>query len=440
MINTEYEYNIIKQAFTDKEKFLFCIEKIRTPDIFTDQIAKLYWRIFRMIYEEGMGLSYSKIEDVLRVTQNESLIGHFRQVIESSYNEEHEWQYHMFYLDEQYRKGIMLEMASTIQRNISKMSSKELLEASNQALKELNSEEVEAVEFSKAYRQTLNQIKLVQEGKANTLLLTGNKRFDEVASLSAKKLITIAAQKKIGKSRFMVDLMQRLVANHPKEVAIQWFSLEMKSEELIRCFISRMMDLTDKQLMGKGYKLSDFELSHIESLMKYFDKYPIEFIDEGVNVFNICSKFERFAERHAGKIPICVIDNLGLIQPHIKDAIACDDDMARMLKTCRDNTGGIIFVLHHLTKESESKWNKETGYEPRTTHIRGSSRIADFSNQVILLHRPDHYKDLVEEAKAQKVDISGKFVVNIAENRDGESDRIVMNHKIQFCKFSEETI
>lgn len=437
-MNKDYEYNLVKACFQDKDKFLHCIERVKTEDIFKDSIARLYWKIFKMIYQEGMGLSMSKVEDVLKITQNESLISHFKQVIEATYRDEYEWEYHLFYLDEQFKKGILLNMASDIQKNIANSSSANMLDECNKMLTDLNAEEVSAMDFKKAYQETIDRIQLIKDGKLNLLLTTGNKQFDEVASLSPKKLITVAASKKVGKSRWMVDLAQRLISNNPKDIAIQWYSLEMKSEELIRCFISRMMNLTDKQLMGKGYQITDFEMNHIKSLIKYFEQYPIEFIDENVNIYNICSKFERFAERNPGKTPICIIDNLGLIKPHIHDQLASDDDMARMLKTLRDNTGGLIFVVHHLTKESESKWNKDAGYEPKTTHVRGSSRIVDFSNQVILLHRPDHYPDLVEQARAMNQHIEGKFVVNIAENRDGDSARIIMNHKIQYCNFSED--
>ena len=96
-------------------------------------------------------------------------------------------------------------------------------------------------------------------------------------------------------------------------------------------------------------------------------------------------------------------------------------------------------MLHHLTKESESKWNKDSGYEPKLTHIRGSSRISDFANQVILLHRPDNYDDLIEQARMQgKLDkIDGLFIVDIAANRDGEMNKISFDHNIKHCWFNE---
>ncbi|MEO7399055.1 MAG: DnaB-like helicase C-terminal domain-containing protein, partial [Ilumatobacteraceae bacterium] len=312
-----------------------------------------------------------------------------------------------------------------------------LVASANGILRALNCDEVKSIGFDKAYQDTIKKMRDIKEGKKRSILNTGLDKFDEVVALSEKKMICIAAQKKVGKTRFTVDLIDRIIGNN-KDVAVQWFSLEMLSDELVRCFISRKVKLTDKQLMGKGHTLTDFEMNHIEAAYEYFKKYPIEFIDEPVNVFNICSRFERFAEKHKGKLPILVIDNLGLIKPHIENSNLYEDDIARMLKNLRDITGGIIIFLHHLTKESESKWNKETAYEPKTTHIRGSSRIADFSNQILLLHRPDHYSDLVEEAKAKGLDIKGIFQVDVAANRDGSEEKIIFRHQIQHCLFEEK--
>jgi replicative DNA helicase len=121
----------------------------------------------------------------------------------------------------------------------------------------------------------------------------------------------------------------------------------------------------------------------------------------------------------------------------MKESLQFEDDVARMFKNLRDTTGGIIILLHHLTKESESKWNKAEGYEPKLIHIRGSSRISDFANQVLLLHRPDHYDDLVEIAKMAGKNIHGAFQVDVAANRDGEEKKIQFKHELAFCHFSE---
>src|SRR3990172_5187035 len=437
MNSDNYEKNIIKQCFSNKEALLYCLERITTEKLFSDAECRLYWQIFSVIYKEGQNVCSSTVEDVLRHTKNDDLIEGFKALYANIYQDEQEWQYHLFYLDEQYRKKIIFEESVYIRDNITKLSGGDLINRLGSLVKEISSGGAREISFREAYRSTVQEIRDINDGKQKSFLATGNKEFDECISLTHKKYILISSQKKIGKTRFTIDLIDRLITLNPDDVAIQWFSLEMLSDELIRCFISRKTKLTDKQLLGKGYKLNIAELKNIEMAYAWFEKYPITFIDEPVNIFNICSKFERFKEKNSNKTCICIIDNLGLIKTHLDDTNANEDDIARMLKGLRDSTEGIIIALHHLTKESESKWNKEVGYEPKINHIRGSSRIADFANQVILLHRPDHYDDLRQMAANAGKSIDGMFQVDIAANRDGEERKIIMNHDIKYCMFYE---
>jgi replicative DNA helicase len=99
----------------------------------------------------------------------------------------------------------------------------------------------------------------------------------------------------------------------------------------------------------------------------------------------------------------------------------------------RDKTNGIIILIHHLTKEVDSKWNKETGYEPKLAHIRGSKRLVDCPNQIILLHRPDFYSDLV----AEDASCVGLFLAFLEVNRDGKTGVIKYQHQIDYSIFTE---
>lgn len=435
--SVEYQFNLIRQCFLDKERFLFCMERIHTSKTFSDKSCQVIWKVFIAIYSNGENICQSTVYDVLTQSNAADLIPKFEDIIAFRHADENEWQYHLFYIQEQYKKKLMIDHAQWLISNITKPS-KELSIKTHEALAEVDSIDTKSVSFSEAYRNAVTAIREIHEGKTRSMLSTAQPLFDKTVSLSKSKYILVAAQKKIGKSRYMVDLIDKVINNNTN-IAIQWYSFEMQSDEMIRCFISRRVSLTDRELMSRNYTLKDHEIEAVESAMNYFEKYPIEFIDEPCDVFQISSKFERFCESNQDKHCICVIDNLGLIRPHINEQTAFEDDVARIVKNLRDKTKSTIFMLHHLTKESESKWNKESGYEPKMTHIRGSSRIVDFANQVILLHRPDNYDDLVEMAKinGQINKIKGLFVIDVAANRDGEINKIACDHNIKYCVFNE---
>jgi len=434
-----YESNIIKQCFQDKTIFLTCIEKIPSEKMFQNTLMRLFWQVFTMVYEEGQELHSSVIKDVLTHTNNEELIDKFNDVVSKSYDDEDQWEYHLSYLIEQLRKELLLDISDVIRKDIGNLSSEELLNSVNGQIVELNSTEIKTKSFKQAFDETIRNIKDIAQGKEKSLLVTGHTKFDEVVSVGKKSILMVAAQKKVGKTRFLVHLVDKLINGNPKDVAVQWYSFEMQSDEMTRLFISKKIGLNDKQLMSINYKLTSDEILRVEAGYQYFSDFPIEFVDDTANIFNICSRFERFSDANLGKIPICVIDNLGLIKPHQKHDLQNEDDIARMLKDLRDKTGGLIIVLHHLSKESESKFNVTEMYRPKVTHIRGSSRLVDFANKVLLLHRPEMYADVVKHyTKAGKQHlIENLMEINCALNRNGDTGIIDFNHQLEFSNFQE---
>ena len=48
-------------------------------------------------------------------------------------------------------------------------------------------------------------------------------------------------------------------------------------------------------------------------------------------------------------------------------------------QTNKDGYMSSIFILHHITKEATSKFNKEEGYRPRMSMLKGTTRVIDLS-------------------------------------------------------------
>ena len=439
-IINDYEGNIIKQCFQDKEAFLKCIEKIPNESLFQSVEYKLFWQVFVMIYEEGEELHMSVIQDVLESTNNSGLIEDFKKIVGKKYPDEDKWEYHLSYLIEKLTKEMLLDIGIEIKKNIASMSSHEMLESINSKLIELNASEIKSVSFKHAFDKTIKNIKDIASGKIRSILYTKHQKIDDIISFGRNQIIMLAAQKKVGKTRFVVELIDALVNNNHGILNVQWNSFEMQSDEMIRTFISKKIRLTDKQLLSINHKLTQEDLLDIEAGYQYFSNYPIEFIDEATNIFKLCAKFERFAAKSGNKIPVCVIDNLGLIKPHQKNDTQNEDDIARMLKDLRDKTGGLIIVLHHMTKESEGKFNVKDLYRPKVTHIRGSSRLVDFANKVILLHRPEMYNDVVKHyvKEGKEALIQNLIEVNLALNRNGNTGIIDMIHELKYSNFKEK--
>ena len=434
-----YEKNIIKQCFLHKDIFLECFDSIQDDSAFSEEYCQLFWKVFTAIYKEAHNLSYSAVNDVLKFTDNANLMDEFRKTVEATYVDESEWKYHLFSLIEAYRKNVLLGISVNINNTITDKSAEELTDEINQELVKINVAGVKAIGFKKALHDTVQSIQDINDGKSKAFLATGHAEFDNKIGLSKKQYILIAANLKIGKTRLTVDLMDRIINLH-NDVAIQWYSFEMNNTELLQLFIGRKLKMTDAYLTGKRGKIKSTDMEKINTALQYFDKYPIEFIDEQCGIYNIAAKFEKFCKSNPTKHCFCIIDNIGLITPTSDNENSAEGDIARVIKATRDKTNGTIIALHHLTKEADSKWNKDAGYEPKLTHIRGNKRLIDFANQVILLHRPDAYPDLVEmaEGSGQLSDIEGLFVMIVAANRNGDTGQILFKHDLKHSTFTEQ--
>jgi len=436
----QYEKNIIKQCFKDKEVLLKCVERITDETVFSDKITRLFWQIFIMIYKNGDDIHYSVVLDILKYTKNDELVDNFDEITNGTYIDEGQWEYQLSFILENFKKEKLLELSDLIKNEIPRKNSSEIAELINTSMVTLNSSEIKSTTFANAYKDTLEQIKKINSGNVKSLIETGQPKFDNIVSLSRNKFILVASQKKIGKTRYITHLIDKII-EYNMDVDIQWYSFEMSKQEMIMLYLSRQLRLTEKQMLGINYKLSPHEIAKIEAAFTHFAHYPIEFIDETCNIFQLCSRFERFAEKSnsKGRIPICVIDNLGCIKPHSQNDTQNEDDISRMLKDLRDKSKGIVFLLHHMTKESESKFNITEMYKPKVNHIRGSSRLVDFANIVLLLHRPEHYPDIVKYyTNKNEFQVIDKLMeVDCALNRNGQMDVIHYRHELQFSDFTE---
>lgn len=289
-------------------------------------------------------------------------------------------------------------------------------------------------------KQTITDIVDIANGKKKAYWPTGDDRFDETVNLCQRLLIVVAAQKKIGKTRFIVDRMLRLY-KHNRNISFIWYSFEMKPSELIICMLAWMTGFDTKYISGKERPEKEgdpvIDPADLEMMMKY-EKHllqlPIKFVEEKKTVDGMCRDLRRWVKGPT----VVIIDNIGLIElmPGMSDT-QNEDHISKRLQGIRDELNLCIIAIHHLSKESESRFNKDDLYRPRVTHVRGSSRIIDFANQLWLLHRPGHYKDLKAIHGDKWDQIKESFLCDVAINRDGPDGEVNFKHQLGRSWFKE---
>lgn len=283
----------------------------------------------------------------------------------------------------------------------------------------------------------MQEIQDVSEGKKKAQWSTGQPLFDRYANLAPRKIIVCASQKKQGKTRFIIDRMMRVHRLNP-EVNFIFYSLEMKPQEVMLCQVAWLTKLFTSVMQGRiPGRPTPVEMEMVKRAYAQVRDMPVRYVTRSKGIDSMVHDLRRWVNGPT----MVIIDNLGLIEMEagVSD-IQHEDRVAKRLVQVRDELDLNIIALHHLSKQSEGHFQKENHYRPNVSHVRGSSRISDYANQVWLLHRPGAYKDLYSMVNPEDLEAFKKaFLLDVALTRDGESGEVQMIHNLGCSSFEEMT-
>lgn len=442
-----YECNILKNAFFHKETFLFLRDKVPSG-LFQNNIRDVLWKTYVFIHDNDEDITRSTIEDVFINSNNQSHIQKIWDIFETSYPDEEQWKYQYKYLWEIYAKTNILRVIEEIKKKLANESVKSIIAWATDELVKYDSQDLTGFQMKLALTQTMNEIIDRKEGKINPYIKTGNPKFDDLIKMDFNEIILFAAAKKIGKTKMTLHLLMEILEIDPS-IAVKIYSFELSEKELMYEFASRETELKSSQIQSKGYTLSENDIERIKSVMNKIETFDIDISTKPVSIDTLAVDFAKFCRERKDKRCILVIDNIGLLKETRGSQTEIDDHIAKTIVEIKDRTKALIIPIHHMTKEMEKEDRLRDAYRPRLEHLKGSTRIQDYANKVVLFHRPGHYDDLVkrEEAKGTIQLNNGKFnrgevirklfIAEVALNRNGEKGVIRFLHKLQFCQFKE---
>jgi replicative DNA helicase len=279
-------------------------------------------------------------------------------------------------------------------------------------------------------------------------LLTGDSYFDMYVALKRCQFVLGAADRKIGKSRYWTKKMVQLIENN-NDIRIQWHSLEMTDQDNIYAMLAIFCNIPEMRIRRQYNTLQAYDKSLISDAIDKVKGLPIEFIaNRSETVIDVRKAFKRFARKKPDANNILLLDNIGCLGNTVgNDPTSNETDIAVKLMQTRDETQGTVIALHHLSKDVSNKFNKDNGYEPTVNNIRGSARLPDFANIILLHYRPATYKDIIKQAEiiggkgfAQKLGAYFKIsILNRSASIDDKSE-IHYKHDMDRCLFLELNI
>lgn len=419
------------------------------------------WKAILDLYNDNRSIDYITIGEQVRKYNQNILVSEIAQMT-SRVGYEKNIKEHANIIRNKYHQRELIKMGFEVINHAYDMSKsfEEIIQLANEKVDSMSGADMKNIaNMKEAILETAFDIRKKASGEISSQIYTGWTKTDININFQANEIVVIAAGKSIGKSQLVIALIRAFYKNN-EDLATFWLSMEEPKDKLIKMFIAEDVGLTFNQMSSVGYKLNEDEIDRIGDSLEAISEYNIEFIDKKQNINEIINKSKNFCKRHEGKIPIIVIDNLGLITANFRGTNnEIDDYIANKLIELRDLTGALIIVVHHLTKEAISKNAAITGYRPMESMVRGSSRIIDYANMCLLCNYPYKYNDLREEQEKKYFidkrlnevtsfnrNVMKEFIWSINENGDKDTDKLKISnlfeatYNVLFFMFKNEDI
>ncbi|MCH5180561.1 MAG: replicative DNA helicase [Erysipelotrichales bacterium] len=295
------------------------------------------------------------------------------------------------------------------------------------------------------YVQRVNQdLMTYKETREDHLIgiTTGIRRLDNLTNgFQKENMIILAARPSVGKTALALNFALTAARNTGKTVA--FFSLEMPGDTLARRMLAIDSGVELNKIMT-GYLNKEDRLkiktsaNRLANLKLYIDDSP------NIKMADLISKARKLQNNH-NDLSMVLIDYIGLITSSDKskgenrqNEVA---DYSRKLKQLARTLKVPVIVLCQLNRKAE-----EQG-EPTMADLRESGQIEQDADLIILLS-PDGQRKKKEGAKKEDQEekdeksspSTAQLVrVNLAKNRNGQTDVMTLLFQKSYQLFSELT-
>jgi replicative DNA helicase len=254
-------------------------------------------------------------------------------------------------------------------------------------------------------------------------LPTGFAELDYLlGGLRKKNLITIAAPTGAGKSIFLTDIARNLAIRHKHVVA--YFSLEMSNDEVFERILAAEAEIP-YHMIRDGNVDDDRWLAAAEQIGP-MSSAPLFMCDEtDITVQQIKVRCQ-LLQRKVG-LDAVIVDYTQLVTPSRRFASEQEgiSDVSKSLKKLAGTLDVPLIAAAQMNKGPDMRADKL----PQLTDLRGSGSIANDSNIVIFVHRPDYYD--AESPRAGEADLV------VRKARNAPKDTVTVASQLHYSRFAD---
>ncbi len=258
-------------------------------------------------------------------------------------------------------------------------------------------------------------------------LRTGFRDLDKkTAGLQKGDLIIIGARPAMGKTTLAENLAYNVATRNGDGRGVLFFSMEMSKEELIERMVSTESGVDNWRI--RTGNLSDEDFARIGDAMAEMNEAPL-YIDDtsSMTVLEVRNKARRAMHDHT--ISMVVIDYLQLIRGTDRykgNRVQEVTEISRGLKTLARELEIPVIALAQLNRGVTDRDDPR----PVLSDLRESGSIEQDADLVMLLHRPDYYRQNDDDYEPTNL-----TELIIAKHRHGEVGKINLYFHPKLLKF-----
>jgi len=264
------------------------------------------------------------------------------------------------------------------------------------------------------------------EGKGGGLM-SGFHELDEMTNgFHGGEMIVVAARPSMGKTSFVMNIVENIAIRKDNAVPCAVFSLEMTSESLVQRLLCSRAKVQMQKLRGGFLAKTDFP--KLMQVAGQLAEAPI-WIDDtpGLSINELQAKARRLKQQH--DIQLIAIDYLQLLKaPDVGNRDGREKEIAAIsggIKGIAKELDIPIIVLAQLNRNPDSR-----GGKPRMSDLRESGSIEQDADLVGLLMRPEVYAD-----DEEKESMYGEAEFIIAKQRNGPTGEVPLTFHKEFMRF-----
>lgn len=269
-------------------------------------------------------------------------------------------------------------------------------------------------------------------------LSTGYPKLDRMINgLKEGELFVIAARPSMGKTSFLLNIVEHLVLEEKKPVLV--FSCEMPSVQLVERLLYARSGVSKQQLVAQQGKLSPDNMQRFAQAMREYKASKLVIDDTAaISISELRAKARRVMKEQDGQLCAIGIDYLQLMRSHTKQAQNSREreiaEISGGLKSLAKELKIPIIVLAQLNRGPENRTGKNKG-TPMMSDLRESGAIEQDADMIGLLYRSAYYAEDDEERESLGTNAN----LALAKNRNGPTGDVPLSFVAELMRFTSRT-